>query len=215
MFTDRTQAGQMLARELSKYRGEGTIVLALPRGGVPVGVEIARELGCPLDIVSIRKIGHPDNPEFALCVVDEEGTFICGSKEHELLRSEWILRESERQQAEAKRRSILYRGERRPADVEGKTVIIVDDGIATGLTMQLAARIVREQRPHEIIVAVPAAPPEAVVMLEKEADEAIILDPPEEFRGAVGAHYEDFPQVSDEEVIRTLEEHATFLKAES
>lgn len=204
MFKDRAEAGKMLARALQSYR-ENAVVLALPRGGVVLGYEIAKELGIPLDILVPRKIGHPLHPEYAIGAVDERGTRILNEAEAASVDQEWLAAETKRQHEEALRRMHLYRGKRASPKIKGKTVILADDGIATGLTMRLAVRSVKAQKPHHIVVAVPVAPPESIATLGVEgADEVAVLESPEHFAGAVGAHYVRFEQVEDEEVIRLL-----------
>ncbi len=204
MFRDRTEAGKLLARALEAYR-TSAVVLALPRGGVVLGYEVAHALGVPLDIVVSRKIGHPLHPEYAIGVVDERGERILNELEAAGVDQDWLAEESKRQQEEAARRVKLYRGGRPPAVLAGKVVILVDDGIATGLTMQLAVRSIRQQRPEKIVVAVPVAPSESLQMLAQEGAEVVVLEPPEDFAGAVGAHYERFEQVEDDEVIKLLQ----------
>lgn len=203
MFDDRAEAGKILARSLEAYR-ENAVVLALPRGGVVLGYEIAKELGIPLDIVVPRKIGHPLHPEYAIGAVDEHGTRIMNEAEAASVDPVWLEAETKRQQEEAQRRVTLYRGGHAPFALKGRTVILVDDGIATGLTMQLAVRSVKAQHPQKIIVAVPVAPADALGLLAEEGAEMIVLEPPENFQGAVGAHYRRFEQVTDEEVISLL-----------
>ena len=205
-FKNREEAGRALAKALAHYRGRESVVLALPRGGVVVGREVAQALGAPLDIVVTRKVGHPDNNEYAICAVDEKGTIICDETEAQSVPQAWLTDEIERQKQEAARRVSAYRGGRKPANITGKTAIIVDDGIATGLTMRLAVRAVKAQKPKEVIVVVPVAPQDAPRQLKNEgADAVIVLVPPEGFLGAVGAHYEEFGQVEDAEVIRLLQ----------
>ena len=205
MFQNREDAGRQLAERLEQYRGTNAIVLALPRGGMVVGHEVARILGLPLDIVVTRKIGHPANPEFAICAVDEKGTLLCNEAERASVSKEWLTKEVERQRREAERRVRAYRGKEEPVGIKGKTVIIAYDGIATGLTMRLAAKAVRAEMPERIVVAVPVAPGDIVPELKREVDDLIILLPPEEFAGAVGAHYHAFEQVEDDAVIRLLQ----------
>ncbi len=205
MFKNRGDAGRQLAEKLSAYRGQNAVVLALPRGGVVPGYEVARALGIPLDIIVVRKIGHPDNPEFALCAVDEAGARLCNEVDAAAVDRMWLAQETGRQKQEAQRRIALYRGGKKPENCTGKTVIIVDDGIATGLSMRLAVRSVRAKEPRRIVVAVPVATPEAIRSLREEgADDIIVLEPPEEFLGAVGAHYIQFDQVEDGEVIALM-----------
>ncbi|OGG58789.1 hypothetical protein A3C86_03405 [Candidatus Kaiserbacteria bacterium RIFCSPHIGHO2_02_FULL_49_16] len=206
MFKDRSDAGQKLAEKLARYRGSDAVVLSLPRGGVVVGREIARTLGLPLDIIAIRKIGHPFSPEYAIGAVDDKKAVLLNDSETESVNQAWLADEIEREIQEAKRRVKAYRGPRKPVSIPGKVALIVDDGIATGLTMRLAVRSVRAQSPERIVVAVPIAPVETINNLRKEADEVVILEPPEEFLGVVGAHYIEFKQVEDAEVIRLLSE---------
>lgn len=205
MFTDRTEAGKKLAEKLASYRGKDAVVLALPRGGVVTGYEISKTLGLPLDIIAVRKIGHPGSPEYAIGAVGENGMRIVNEVEVATIDQKWLLEETAREQEEAKRRSSLYREGKAPQSLAGKIAIVVDDGIATGLTMRLAVRSVKTQKPKKVVVAVPVAPPESLTALKAEgADDVVVLEPPEEFVGAVGAHYVRFEQVEDEEVIRLL-----------
>ena len=205
MFEDREDAGRQLAEKLEQYRGTDAVVLALPRGGVVLGAEIAKALHLPLDIVVTRKIGHPDNPEYAICAVDENGSLLCNETERKLAGEKWFQEEVEREQKEAARRTELYRGGRAPRALGGRIVIISDDGIATGLTIRLAVQAIKKQKPERIVVAVPVAPGEVVRELKKEADELVVLLPPAEFMGAVGAHYQEFEQVDDDTVIQLLQ----------
>lgn len=205
MFTNRNDAGKRLAEKLAQYRATGSVVLALPRGGVVIGYEIAKALKLPLDIVVVRKVGYPNNPEYAVCAVDEKGARLCNEEESAMIEPAWLAEETLRQKQEAQRRVNLYRGKRKPSDIAGKTAIIVDDGIATGLSIRLAARAVKTQNPKLLVIAVPVAPPDAVCELQAEgADEVIVFEPPEEFLGAVGAHYLEFRQVGDDEVVKLL-----------
>lgn len=204
MFKDRNDAGRQLAQKFGAYRGKAVVVLALPRGGVVLGYEIAKALDLPLDIIVARKVGHPGNPEYALCAVNENGMRIC-AEEAAAVDQVWLAEETERQKQEAQRRATLYRGDKKPENIAGKTAVIVDDGIATGLSMRLAVRLAKAQGAKRVVVAVPVAPPEAVRTLREEgADEVLVLEPPEEFLGAVGAHYLRFEQVEDNEVIRLM-----------
>jgi len=214
MFTDRMEAGKQLALKLADYRGKDVVVLALPRGGVVMGYEIARALSCPLDIIVTRKIGHPLDPEYAIGSVDERGISIMNAGETAMLDASWLRDEIERQSKEARRRSVAYRHGRKPIDYTGKIVIIVDDGIATGLTMRLAVRSAKAAKPKKIIVAVPVGAEDSLCTLRDEgADETIVLVPPEEFKGAVGAHYAQFEQVEDKEVIAILDRRDLALRS--
>src|SRR3989344_4522077 len=205
MSRDRAEAGRQLAQKLLQYRGKSAVVLALPRGGVVLGFEVARVLSAPLDIIAVRKIGHPYHPEYAIGAVDENDARILNEAEAAGVDQHWLAEETEREVAEAKRRSTVYRGGKTSQSLAGKVVILVDDGVATGLTMRLAVRSVRAQKPEKVIVAVPVAPTDSFEVLKDEgADEVVVLEPPEEFAGAVGAHYVRFYQVEDEEVVALL-----------
>lgn len=204
IFKDRTEAGRKLAEALKKYKGQDLVIYALPRGGVVLGYEIAKALGAPLDLVIPRKIGHPTNPEYAVCAVAEDGHMICNEAERAMLDPKWLEQAVERERQEAKRRRETYLEGRPPLSAEGKIAIIVDDGIATGLTMMLAIREIKHQKPKKIVVAIPVSPQDSAEVLKKEADELVALDIPEAYLGAVGAYYENFPQVEDAQVIRLL-----------
>ncbi len=170
-----------------------------------VGYAVSKALKLPLDIVVTRKVGHPDNPEYALGAVDADGASLLNKAETTQVNQAWLKKEIARQQQEARRRTALYRGGAAAQPIAGKTVIIVDDGIATGLSMRLAVRSVRAQKPAKIIVASPVAPPGVKQQLEEEgADELVVCELPDEFMGAIGAHYHSFPQVEDAEVMHLL-----------
>jgi len=201
-FANRKQAGQELAQALEKYSGESQIIYALPRGGVVLGTEVAEYLHSPLDLIIVRKIGHPMNPEFAIAALTEEGDLIYTGGDSE---EGWMEEQILQQKNEIERRRRLYSGTHRKVSPKGKCAIIVDDGIATGLTMRAAVRSIRSFQPREIVIAVPVAPPDVVMMLKKEVDEIIVLvDPKKGYLGAVGAYFDSFPQVSDDEVIDLL-----------
>lgn len=204
-FRDRGEAGQRLAQALQQYRGAATVVLALPRGGVVLGAAVAKALGTPLGLAIVRKIGHPENPEYAICAIAESGVLVCNEEELAQVDPAWFAQAKAHEQAEARRRHERYLHGTRPPMLEGKTVILVDDGIATGLTMRAAIRSVQRQHPAKVVVAVPVAPPATVQVLEHEDAEVVALDIPAVFLGAVGAYYEQFPQVSDEEVVQLLQ----------
>lgn len=205
MFKDRSDAGRRLAQKLGHYRNQDALVLALPRGGVAVAREIATVLSLPLDILSVRKIGHPDNPEYAIGAVDSSGAVLFNRKAMIGIDKMWIKEQKEREEVEARRRGVLYRAGEEPKDLRDRVVIIVDDGIATGISMQLALRVVRSREPKRIVIAVPIASSGSLITLRRRgANEVIVLQPPEAFRGAVAEHYKHFPQVDDEEVIRLL-----------
>ncbi|OPY53900.1 MAG: ribose-phosphate pyrophosphokinase [Methanosaeta sp. PtaU1.Bin060] len=204
-FIDRSDAGRRLAEALAGYKGSDVVVYALPRGGVVLGKEIARSLGAPLDLVITRKIGYPGNEECAVCAVAEDGHMICDGTISSLLDQEWLLARAKEEMQEAKRRRQVYLRGRGQLSPEGKTAIIVDDGVATGLTILLAIKEIRHRSPRKIVVAVPVSSREAADRIRKEADELVVLETPVHFM-AVGEHYEQFPQLTDEEVIRIMEQ---------
>jgi putative phosphoribosyl transferase len=203
MFADRTDAGRRLARALISYKGQPVVVFALPRGGVVLGVEVARALESPLDLIVVRKIGHPQSPEYAIGAITEDGDVVLNPDEASMLDRSWIMGSAEAELREAhRRRAVFLRdGDRIPAD--GKIAIIVDDGLATGLTMEASIRQLRKQHPQKVIVAVPVAAKETVDRLRPKVDDMVVLYIPP-MLGAVGAFYEDFSQVSDEDVIALL-----------
>lgn len=203
-FRDRTDAGQQLADALEKYRGQPAVVYALPRGGVVLGAIIAERMGAALDLAIPRKVGHPTSPETAVCAVNEEGFRLCNELEQTVDRA-WLEAATAREVAEAKRRRETYLGARAAPSVKGKIAVLVDDGIATGLTMRVAIHGVRQQRPAQVIVAVPVAPSDTAEQIRAEVDELVVLAAiPTGYFGAVGAYYDDFAQVEDDEVIRLL-----------
>lgn len=203
-FKNRTEAGSLLAKELDKYRRSIAIVFALPRGGVVLGAEIAEYLNLPLDLVIPRKIGHPLYPEYAIGAVTEDGQVILDYAEASTHNPRWLKSAILKEAEEARRRRSLYLKGRTHLSLKGKTAIIVDDGIATGLTMQAALRDIKSKQPANIVLAIPVLPPDVAKQLEKHADEIIALDVPELYAGSVAAYYEKFNQVEDEEVIEYL-----------
>jgi putative phosphoribosyl transferase len=207
MFKDRVEAGQLLADRLTRYAGPETIVLALPRGGVPVGYEIAKRLNCPLDVLIVRKIGAPMQPELALgAIVDGRAPEVVLNDElvRELGISRFYLeREEEELLKEIDRRHKLYRRGNAAYEVKDRTVIVVDDGIATGATVRAALKALRRGNPKRLILAVPVAPPDTVASLSAEVDDLVCLDSPTYFR-AISPFYTRFNQVSDDEVIKLL-----------
>jgi predicted phosphoribosyltransferase len=204
MFANREEAGKILAEKLQPYRGANVIVLALPRGGVPVAHEIAKGLDAPLDIISVRKIGHPISPEYAIGAVSDDGHRLLNIEESSQIPTAKLESSIEEEKNQARRRAEVYRAGRTPIDFAGKIVIITDDGVATGLTMKLAVQKAQIQKPERIIIAVPVASLDAVQEFQKLGAVVLVLEPPEEFLGAVGAHYAEFPQLTDSEVIRLL-----------
>jgi predicted phosphoribosyltransferase len=203
-FRDRVDAGRRLASLLGKYKNQNAVIYALPRGGVPVAMEVARVLNCPLDLIIVRKIGHPMNPEYALGAVAEDGFLVVNEEELARVDPKWFEAEMEKQKQEARRRRELYLQGREPITASGKIAIIVDDGIATGSTMQVAVKKVKREKPAKMVVAVAVSPKETAQRFAKEVDEFVAVTIPEIFWGAIGYYYDDFSQVSDEDVMALL-----------
>jgi putative phosphoribosyl transferase len=214
LFDDRYDAGRRLAVALAGYRGREPVVLALPRGGVPVGFEVAKALQAPLDVLLVRKIGAPGQPELGL------GAVVDGSDPQVVLTPSvvaavapqpgYIETETKRQLVEIERRRRHYTAGRPPPSPSGRTVIVVDDGIATGGTVRAALRGLARTDPARLILAVPVAPADSLAELEPECDDIVCLTTPEPFY-AVGQHYRDFTQTGDEEVVRLLAEAQAWL----
>lgn len=201
-YRDREEAGRALARQLEQYAGRPEVlVLALPRGGVPVGYEVARALGAPLDVFLVRKLGVPGHEELAMGAIASGGVRVLNPRVVAQLgiHDADIERVAQREQAELERRERAYRGDRPPPGVQGCTVILVDDGLATGSTMRAAAAALKAMRPRRLVVAVPVAAPETRDELRAEVDEVVCPMTPEPFY-AVGLWYEDFSQTTDAEV---------------
>jgi predicted phosphoribosyltransferase/pimeloyl-ACP methyl ester carboxylesterase len=208
MFANRADAARQLAAALSAYRGSRPLVLAIPRGGVPVGRIVADALGGELDIVLVRKLSAPFDPEFALGAVDEQGRIhLPGEFEAPLADSGFIQREVARELAVIRERRNLYGGRRPPADPVGRTVIVVDDGLATGATMRAALSAVRAQTPHRLVCALPVAAQDSLPAIRPLCDDLVCLRAPRDFH-AVGQYYQDFHPVGDEEVVAMLQRDA-------
>jgi putative phosphoribosyl transferase len=207
LFSDRRDAGRRLAEVLDCFAGDGPLVVALPRGGVPVGFEIAKALGAPLDILLVRKLGAPLNPEYGIGAIAEGGVRFIRRAEAELTgMSDRDLDEVvARELGELERRQRLYRGKREAYPVEGRTVLMVDDGIATGGTAAVAAQALKSRGAAKVVLAVPVAPPGAEERLAGDFDEIVCLEHPPDFFG-IGQFYADFRQVGDDEVIQLLAE---------
>ena len=202
MFKDRIDAGRLLAKAMHEYDGmSDAIVLGIPRGGVIVAAEVARTLGLPLDIVVASKIGAPHNPEFAVGAIDEDGRIVVGAVAD--LPTGYLNAVGAERYAEVRRRVGLYRGGRQPLVLLGKTAIIVDDGIATGLTARSAVGFLRARGAARIVVAAPVMPPDTATTLGDIADEVVALETPWDF-SAVGRWYREFAQTDDAEVIAAL-----------
>ena len=213
-FRDREQAGKTLAQALKGLDGDEVVVLAIPRGGVVVGSEVAKELGATLDVIVTRKIGAPGEPEFALGAVTQTGEVILDEPSIDMLHvpQDYLDREVASQREEVKDRMRRFRGDRPIPSLKGKVVVIVDDGIATGNTVLAALRSVRMQGARSVIVAVPVGPAETIAKLAREADRVVCLETPEPFF-AIGQFYSEFNQVEDDEVRRILDARATESKA--
>lgn len=208
-FKTRNHAGKLLAKTLVKFLADtypdcDSVIYALPRGGVPLGFEVARALNMPLDLIIPRKIGHPANPEYAIGAVTESGDTVSNNLEVSECDPDWFEQERQAQITEAKRRRECYLSERRAVSVTGKLAIIVDDGIATGMTMRAAIRDIKNRQPDKIIVAIPVIPDDTAKLLATEADHVVaeLIDP--HYQGSVGSYYQYFYQLCDEEVMILL-----------
>jgi predicted phosphoribosyltransferase len=207
LFEDRGDAGRKLAGRLARYADEHPVVFALPRGGVPVGVEVARSLGAPLDVVVSRKLGAPDQPEFGIGAVAPGGVRVLNELAVRALGigEDYLELVSARESAEVERRLRLFRGDHPYPDLGGRAAILVDDGLATGVTARAALLALRRLRPRRLVLAVPVCAPQTAGLLRPETDDLICLLTPSNLE-AVGFWYRNFEQVPDEEVIRLLEE---------
>lgn len=201
VFRDRTDAGAQLAERLVAYRGQDVLVLGIPRGGVPVAAEVARKLDAELDIVVARKLGAPFQPELAIgAVTANGGRYLNDALAQEAgVTAEYLEAITADEMAEAHRREERFRGARRAPRIDGRIVIVVDDGLATGATMRAAVRSLRKRQPARLIVAIPVGPPETCATLRAEADDVIALQEPEPFL-AVGLYYEDFRPTDEQEI---------------
>lgn len=206
-FATRQEAGKRLAKALERFREDNPIVLALVRGGVVLGVEIARALNAPLGVVLVRKLSYRSYPEYAIGAVAEDGKAIYNDSEPATRDDKWRRSaEAEARHIITDRRQLYYGDGSTPPTIENHTVILVDDGIATGLSMQATIQAVRHKHPKQLIIAVPVTASDCLNRLATLADEVIVLDNPENFLGSVGAHYDQFPQVDDSEVKALLKE---------
>ena len=205
-FANRVDAGQRLAARLKYLEGEDPVVVGLPRGGVPVALEVARALGAPLDVILVRKLGVPFQPELAMGAIGEGGVRVLNAEVIRLagLSSKELAAVEQQERVELDRRSRRFRGNRPPVPLEGRTVVVIDDGIATGSTARAACQVAREHGAAHVVLAVPVAPPDWTSRLAGDADTFICVDTPEPFFG-VGQFYEDFSQTTDDEVVACLE----------
>ncbi len=203
MFRDRTSAGNLLAAELASYQGKSPVVVAIPRGGLPVGAAIARSLEAPLEVALTKKIGHPYNKEYAIGAVSLEDVEVSAPAR---ISPEYLEAETERLRASLRERHQLFYRKKKPLSLEGRCVIVTDDGIATGNTLIITIKLIASRKPSELIVAIPVAPPAALRRIQAmpEVDRVICLESPEYF-SAVGQFYEDFRAVTDAEAIEIFE----------
>jgi predicted phosphoribosyltransferase len=204
MFFDRADAGRKLGQALCQYAGRPVVVYALPRGGVVTGIEVASILAAPLDLIVVRKVGHPRNPEYAVAAVAEDGYLIANPDEVAGLDQNWFERAVAAELNEARRRRAVFLEGRRSVPVAGRTAIVVDDGLATGLTMKAAVHAIRQRGPSEIVVAVPVAAAETAEELRPAVDQLVVLHIPDGWFGSVGSYYRSFDQVSDDEVVALM-----------
>lgn len=201
MFRNRIEAGELLAARLKKYKNDPGVVLAVPRGGVPVAYAVARELGFPIEVILTKKIGHPSNSEYAIGAASLTDYFVVP---HEGVSEEYIKQELQRVRSRLKEMYVKFMGDKEPENLHGKTVIVIDDGVATGNTLMGTVHVLRKSKPGKIVIGVPVASESAVLKLAEEVDEVVAVKIPDDFYG-VGAYYEDFEQVSDEEVLFYLD----------
>lgn len=211
LYKDRNEAAVELAARLKNVHVENAAVYFLPRGGVVLGDVIAHELDAPLDMLTVRKVGYPGNLEYAMCAIDESGVHLCHEEEVGGFDSRMVKSLLEQEQAEAKRRREVYANGEPRMSAKDKTAIIVDDGIATGLTMKVAIKTILNDHPKEIIIAVPVAPKDTVLELLKidRRVRVITLNEDPNFIGAVGSYYENFPQLTDHDVLTILKNHVS------
>jgi len=209
MFQDRITAGELLAAKLSKYKNSPGVILAVPRGGVPVAYRVAKELGFPLDVVLAKKIGHPMHKEYAIGAASLTDYFVIPRRN---VMPQYIENELRAIRTRLKEMYQKFMGDKEPESLEGKTVIIIDDGMATGNTIMSIVKLVRKGRPGKIVIGVPVASKEAVQRLSKEVDDVVTVSIPEVFYG-VGSFYQNFNEVSDDEVIFYLDKLRQLPKA--
>lgn len=206
IFKDRTDAGQKLAEKLVEFK-EDAVLYALPRGGIVVGAAIAQKLKIPLEIIIARKIGHPLEPEFGIAAISENGHLVKNEEIVATVDQEWFKDEISRQRERAQEERQKFTGNRPVISAQNRVAVLVDDGVATGLTLLAAIEDLKDQKPAKIIVAVPVIPPDVAQKIQSLVNQLVALEIPAQFAGAVGAYYENFSQVSDEEVIALLKDY--------
>jgi putative phosphoribosyl transferase len=202
MYENRKESGEKLVGYLEKYKDENAVLLAIPRGGVPVAFEVSKKLGLPLDVIIVKKIGHPNNPEYAVGAASVNSAYINPQNIRGVTES-YLEEEKNKKQLEAKKIYNELRGEKNPIDLKGKIAIIVDDGVATGSTIKMAITVAKNLGAKRVVVAVPVGSPSAISMLRNEADEVICPLQPTMFH-AIGQFYEDFSQVPTEKAKEML-----------
>ena len=203
-FKDRQEAGNLLADALGEHKGEDMVVYALPRGGVVLGTEIANRLDAPLDLIVTGQVGHPERSDYDVCAVTEDGHMVCSKTEISRLDPAWLTSELQKQQADAKRKSRKYAPNRSKSKARGKTAVIVDDGMATGLTLVAAIEDVKDRDPARVILAVPVIPGDVSERLKRYVDDIIALDTPALYLDTIDAYYDNFNDVGDKEIITML-----------
>lgn len=205
VFLDRKQAGQMLAKALTSYADKNVIVLALPRGGVVLGLEIALALKAPLNLLFAHKIGHPLHTEYAIAAISEGGEVVGNEQELSLIDKKWLEEKKRITLETMKEKRKFYLKNRKKPDLDNKTVILVDDGVATGLTLFSAILELKQAHPKKIVIAVPVVSKSTAVKIQEQVDALVALQIEVSFLGSVGSYYKNFPQVEDAEVISLLE----------
>jgi len=209
VFFNRTEAGEKLGKLLvKKYKNNKTIVYGLPRGGVVTAFEVAKKLNCPLRLCITRKIGYPLEPEFAIAAISQHGHIIYETSYVNKINKTWLEKEIARQKEEIRRRKLTYDTQEAFGFLEQKSVILVDDGVATGLTIRAAIADVKDLHPKKIVIATPVISQEIASLLKREVDEIIAIEIPKKFLGGISAYYQQFPQVSDAEVIMIMKQAA-------
>jgi len=204
-FKDREQAGRQLAEKLQKYKGKDTIILAIPRGGLVIGFVLAKALGAPLDIIVTKKIGYPGDPEYAIGAVGPNKAVIVNEAAAKDVPKDYIDEQVKEISAAINEKYRKYKGKVEIPNLKDKIVILTDDGVATGSTIKVSIELIKQQQPKKIVVAIPVGPPETIHEIAQQVDEIICLEQPAAFF-AIGAFYDVFPQVEDEEAITYLKE---------
>lgn len=205
LFKDREQAGRQLAEKLQKYKGKDTLILAIPRGGLVIGFALAKALGAPLDIIVTKKIGYPGDPEYAIGAVGPNKAVIVNEDAAKDVPKDYIDEQVKEISAAINEKYRKYKGKVEIPNLKDKIVILTDDGVATGSTIKVSIELIKQQQPKKIVVAIPVGPPETIHEIAQQVDEIICLEQPTTFF-AIGAFYDNFPQVEDEEAITYLKE---------